>query len=186
MGGAIGLRAPTRRRESPPPVTSAHAARLRLRLRNLSTCVAHADTGGTVVWFGTWRVNGQLGVARSIGDADHMGTRPPPRRDFVSMNAPTTLSTTLCVTKRRRCGRTARLDRTRHIGRRQLRHARLRRPLRRLQARRSRPSRTSHSRVCLRFSIASLFANRHFCWNLCCRRFIGLTVPNAIPMRFVK
>ena len=25
------------------------------------------------MWFGTWRVNGQLGVARSIGDADHMG-----------------------------------------------------------------------------------------------------------------
>jgi len=27
--------------------------------------------GGTVVWFGTWRVNGTLGVARSIGDSEH-------------------------------------------------------------------------------------------------------------------
>ena len=26
-----------------------------------------------MVWFGTWRVNGTLGVARSIGDADHAG-----------------------------------------------------------------------------------------------------------------
>jgi len=31
------------------------------------------EAGGTVVWFGTWRVNGTLGVARSIGDADHAG-----------------------------------------------------------------------------------------------------------------
>jgi serine/threonine protein phosphatase PrpC len=29
--------------------------------------------GGTVVWFGTWRVNGTLGVARSLGDKDHAG-----------------------------------------------------------------------------------------------------------------
>mmetsp|Transcript_9188 Transcript_9188/g.29266 ORF Transcript_9188/g.29266 Transcript_9188/m.29266 type:complete len:456 (-) Transcript_9188:43-1410(-) len=29
--------------------------------------------GGTVVWFGTWRVNGTLGVARSMGDKDHAG-----------------------------------------------------------------------------------------------------------------
>lgn len=52
------------------------------RSRSLKLCEPHSPSrqdekdriqanGGTVVWFGTWRVNGTLGVARSIGDAEH-------------------------------------------------------------------------------------------------------------------
>ena len=31
------------------------------------------SSGGSVVWFGTWRVNGSLAVSRSIGDPQYMG-----------------------------------------------------------------------------------------------------------------
>jgi serine/threonine protein phosphatase PrpC len=52
------------------------------RSRSLKLCEPHSPSrqdekeriqaaGGTVVWFGTWRVNGTLGVARSIGDSEH-------------------------------------------------------------------------------------------------------------------
>jgi serine/threonine protein phosphatase PrpC len=52
------------------------------RSRSLKLCEPHSPSrqdekdriqanGGTVVWFGTWRVNGTLGVARSIGDCEH-------------------------------------------------------------------------------------------------------------------